>query len=178
MLNPNPKLKGSPNWYTLFYLIANYKPAVLATAIENSGVYVIDSVGRLNQAAMGTSTDPYSAAYAIKLLACAYAELEEAPHLLSWRSERYDIEEHPLERFGWPLSDLPNFSAYEQDPYNLMGMPDWPPRSVRNMDRLIENAGGTVTGLADKLAISVSAITKVIRKLEAAENTRCAHRKK
>ena len=95
-------------WYSLELLLDYYSVALLATAIEMSGVFVIDEFGRKVIASGSSSEDRRSAQYALLLLADRYAELENPGPDYSWRAERWESEPHPLCFFGWPVEEFPD----------------------------------------------------------------------
>ena len=97
------------DFHSLLRLISRWTVAVLVTEIERNGVMVDDGYGRLQQANDGDESDPRSRECALKLLRDCYAEEQDPGPERSWLSERWDVEMHPLERFGWPRRSLPKF---------------------------------------------------------------------
>jgi len=110
-----PKRKGSVelNFHSLLRLIDRWTVAVLVTEIQRNGVMVDDGYGRLQQANDGDESDPRSRKFALKLLHDCYAEEQDPGPERSWLSERWDVETHPLETFGWPRRLLPKFGEID-----------------------------------------------------------------
>jgi hypothetical protein len=100
-------------WFSLNCLLELYEPGALATTIEGLGVMVIDRYGRRAQADPA-GQDDYSRCKALDLLAERQAEIENpGPDFPSWESDRYEVEPHPLDRFGWTADNLPSFEKVE-----------------------------------------------------------------
>ena len=97
-------------WHSLRSLLENHSPADIATAIEKYGVCVYDRFNRVVTAS-NEIADEYSQANALNLVADWQAELNDPGPSYSWDHQRYDIETHPTERFGWPDNKLPNFNV-------------------------------------------------------------------
>ena len=97
-------------WHSLRSLLEKYSPADIATAIEKYGVCVYDRFNRVVTAS-NEIADEYSQANALNLVADWQAELNDPGPSYSWDHQRYDIETHPTERFGWPDNKLPNFNV-------------------------------------------------------------------
>jgi hypothetical protein len=95
-----------PKWYSLHNLLEQYSTAILATAIEQSGVFVYD---RFNRVVMASSTDvdDFSQYKALALLADWQAELNNPGPTNSWDHEKFELEAHPTQNFGWPEGKLP-----------------------------------------------------------------------
>ena len=107
-------------WRSLRELLENHSPAVLATAIERHGVFVYDRYNRIVKTSP-ESDDEYSQAKALDLIASWQAELNDPGPIYSWDHEKFEFEDHPTQRFGWPEGQLPNFSAQAKtvNPQNL-----------------------------------------------------------
>lgn len=104
-------LQPASGWTSLLLCVETYKAKVLATAIEKYELFVYDRFNRYVVANDGPSSDLDSKNYALELIA-AVAEEERNPlPFPSWEHERWDIEEHPLQRFGWPKGSLPDLDA-------------------------------------------------------------------
>ena len=103
--------KPANGWFSFQLLLDHYSPAALMTALENSGVFVLDSTGRFVLAADGDPNSSYSKQYAVKLLEAHYAELQNPGPEYSWQTERWDTEPHPTYFFGWPREYLPVLPA-------------------------------------------------------------------
>jgi len=109
LAKPNRQGGVELDFHSLLRLISRWTVAVLVTEIERNGVMVDDGYGRLQQANDGDVSDPRSREFALRLLRDCYAEEQDPGPERSWLSERWDVETHPLERFGWPLRSLPKF---------------------------------------------------------------------
>ena len=104
-------LKPVSGWYSLWLVLQTYPPKVLAKAIEQHGLFVFDRFDRQIQATDGPNIDSNSLNCALDLLAQAAAvERDPAPTTI-WDSDRWEVEQHPLERFGWPEEKLPDLEA-------------------------------------------------------------------
>ena len=95
-------------WHSLRSLLEKHSPAVIATAIEKYGVYVYDRFSRVVTASNEIAGE-YSQATALNLVADWQAELNDPGPSYSWNHQRYDLEAHPTERFGWTDNKLPKF---------------------------------------------------------------------
>lgn len=98
-------------WYSLLLLIDCYPTSLLASAIEQIGIYVIDQFGRRVSASDDDSSHVCSKSFALNLLSHVYVEQQNPSEHSSWHAERWDTEPHPLSLFGWPMADLPDFQA-------------------------------------------------------------------
>lgn len=99
-----------PNeWRALRKLLEKHSPADVATAIERHGVFVSDRYGRIVKAST-ESKDDYSQAKALDLIADWQAELNDPGPTYSWDHPRFELEDHPTQRFGWHEESLPNLS--------------------------------------------------------------------
>jgi hypothetical protein len=110
---PNRKGSVELDFHSLLRLVSRWTVAVLVTEIERNGVMVGDGYGRLQQANDGDESDPRSRKFALKLLYDRYAEEQDPGPENSWDSERWDVETHPLETFGWPRRSLPKFGEID-----------------------------------------------------------------
>jgi hypothetical protein len=97
-------------WHSLRSLLEKHSPADIATAIEKYGVYVYDRFNRVVTASDEIAGE-YSQAIALNLVANWHAELNDPGPKYSWDHQRYELETHPTERFGWPDNKLPNFNV-------------------------------------------------------------------
>ena len=95
---PNPV---DEKWHSLLSLLEKYSPALLASAIELQGIWVFDRYSRVVKAS-AESQDEYSQTAALDLVANWAAELNEPGPKYSWDHERYEVEPHPTQKFGWP----------------------------------------------------------------------------
>lgn len=109
-----PDMAKEKKWYLLAEALEVHSPAVVATAIENVGIWVIDNVGRKVNAVDGDVDDIYSRQYALELVADRYGELQNPGPEYSWESERWDVETHPTYTFGWPVEEVPSFKGVDE----------------------------------------------------------------
>lgn len=98
-------------WCSLRTILVTHSPADIATAIEQYGIWFIDRYNRRVKASIEPN-EANSQDKALDLVAEWQAELNDPGPTYSWNHQRFELEEHPAERFGWPQSDLPNFSAH------------------------------------------------------------------
>ena len=87
-------------------LLEKYSPALLASVIESQGIWVFDRYSRIVEASV-ESQDEYSQTAALDLVANWAAELNEPGPKYSWDHEKYEIEPHPTQKFGWPGRLIP-----------------------------------------------------------------------
>ena len=99
-INPTAK------WHSLRNLLEQYSTAILATAIEQHGVFVYDSFNRVVRAS-NAGSDDFSQYKALALLADWQAELNDPEPTYSWDHEKFELEVHPTQHFGWPEDQLP-----------------------------------------------------------------------
>lgn len=104
-------LQPATGWISLLICVRTYKAKVLATAVESQGIFVIDRFNRRVPATAGPSSDFFSKNRALDLIALVAKEERDPGPILSWDHERWEFEEHPLQRFGWPMGSLPDLEA-------------------------------------------------------------------
>lgn len=122
-------LQPASGWVSLLLCVETYKANVLATAIENYGIFVCDQFNRRVIANEGPSTDLDSKKYALHLIA-SVAEEERNPNPSpSWEHERWDFEDHPLQRFGWPEGSVPDLESLKRQ--GVVQAPEMVPWSQR-----------------------------------------------
>ena len=112
MLNTLMIIETNPvdeKWHSLRSLLEEYSPSLLASAIEKNGIWVIDRYNRKVKASVG-ATDNYSQSKALDLVADWAAELSDPSPTYSWNHERFELEPHPTQRFGWLGTTLPSFT--------------------------------------------------------------------
>lgn len=98
-------------WTSLLSCVRSHKANVLATAIESNGIFVYDRFNRRSVATDGPNSDQYSINYALDLIESVAEEERNPGPIPSWDHERWELEDHPLEMFGWPAESLPDFVA-------------------------------------------------------------------
>lgn len=100
----------SAPWCSLRTVLDAHTPANIATAIEQHGIWVYDRFNRRVKASPLPS-DEFSQARALDLIGEWQAELNDPGPTYSWDHPRFELEVHPTQRFGWPESELPNFTG-------------------------------------------------------------------
>lgn len=99
---PQPVPKESyEDWISIEHVLSKYTVPVVAEAIDRCDVQAIDATGRRILATDGDENDIYSKAFAKKHLASRTGE--------SISEEYCDVENNPLETFGWTKNCLPDF---------------------------------------------------------------------
>ena len=156
-------IRAIRGWFSLNQLLKLYEPAELATIVEGFGVMVFDRYGRRAQAD-SAGQDDYSRCKALDLLADRQAEIENpGPDFPSWESGRYELEPHPLDRFGWATDALPSFE--EEPSSNVSGSEViWTQRPLEEFDREIRQAG-SLEKAAELHGRSRQRYTEIYRKL-------------
>jgi hypothetical protein len=135
-------LKPASGWYSLWLVLQTYRPKVLAEAIEQHGLFVFDRFDRQIPATNGPNIDSDSLNWALDLLAeVAAVERDPAPTTL-WDSDRWEIEQHPLERFGWPEEKLPDLEAIKNAAGNQQSkVIPWTQRSKQEFEEELKAIG-------------------------------------
>ncbi len=95
-------------WNSLAGLTEEYSIADLVTAIEREGLYVRDAFGRI-VIADTQSTDDRSQKKALEHLAEVYSAQQNPGPDSHLESEFDRSDENPLNNFGWPESNFPEF---------------------------------------------------------------------
>ena len=104
-------LRPASDWISLLLCVRTYKANVLATAIERDGIFVYDRFNRRVAANDGSSSDSNSKNHALDLIASVAEEERDPGPIYSWDHERWEFDDHPLQRFGWPEGSLPDLEA-------------------------------------------------------------------
>jgi len=120
--------KEKKSWYPLAEMLELHSPAAVATAIEESGILVVNRYGGKATAEDSSKDDIYSKQYALELVAERFGELENPGPEKSWEAERWETEQHPTYRFGWYEGALPNFE--EEGAVDPVVQVDWAKRSA------------------------------------------------
>jgi hypothetical protein len=166
---PNRKGSVELDFHSLLRLIGHWTVAVLVTEIQRNGVMVDDGYGRLQQANDGDESDPRSRKFALKLLHDCYAEEQDPGPERSWLSERWDVETHPLETFGWPRRLLPKFGEIDiekvvlgiEAPVPEMARSNEPPNSSDDWKALSSTASSPLTKSANSKRDYAAEVVKV-----------------
>jgi len=109
MNHPQINLPRS-EWHSLRSLLDRFPTAILATAIEQHGVFVRDRFGRVVKASI-EGDDDFSQGRALCLLADWQAELSDPGPIYSWEHEKFEFDSHPTQNFGWPEEALPSLDG-------------------------------------------------------------------
>lgn len=102
-------------WLSLHDLLSNNKYDIsvgaLASSIEKEGIQTWDRFGR-RISANGESPESLRVKeHALDLLAQHYSNLDS----LEYEKNFWRNDDHPLELFGWPGDEAPDFSGYESE---------------------------------------------------------------
>jgi hypothetical protein len=184
---PNRKGSVELDFHSLLRLIGHWTVAVLVTEIQRNGVMVDDGYGRLQQANDGDESDPRSRKFALKLLHDCYAEEQDPGPERSWLSERWDVETHPLETFGWPRRLLPKFGEIDiekvvlgiEKPVPEMARSNEPANSSDDWKALSSTATSPLTKSANSkrdYADEVAKIWQAVKILRSSEGERVTER--
>ena len=135
-------LRPTSGWISLLICVESYKASVLATAIEQHGIFVNDRFNRRVEATDGPSSDLDSKNHALHLIASVAEEERNPAPNPSWEHERWEFEDHPLQRFGWPEGSLPDLEAIKNFGNGNLNTPvDWTQRTKQEFEDEIKRAG-------------------------------------
>jgi len=111
-VEPKPAPKESyEDWISIEHLLHRYTIPVMAEAVDRSNVQCLDATGRRILATDGDENDIYSKAFAKKHLAIRISVDGSSSAQIDIYEERLAIEGSPLEKFGWPKDNLPDFKS-------------------------------------------------------------------
>ena len=120
-------------WLSLHYLLSGkhqISPGVLASSIEKEGIQTYDRFGR-RISANGESPESLRVKeHALDLLAQHYGNLDS----LEYEENFWRYDDHPLELFGWPEDEAPDFSGYESESVPQAVMASHPMEKVPRID--------------------------------------------
>ena len=135
-------LQPASGWLSLLICARTYKAKVLATAVESHGIFVIDRYNRCVAATEGPSSDLNSKNYALDLIASVAEEERDPGPINSLDHERWDFEDHPLQRFGWPTGSLPDLEAIKNSgTFNAAVAVKWTQRTKAEFEDEKKKAG-------------------------------------
>lgn len=135
-------LQPASGWVSLLVCVETYKSNVLATAIEQYGIFVYDRFNRRVVAIDGPSSDPNSKNYALDLIASVAEEERNPGPINSWDHACWEFEEHPLQRFGWPVGSLPDLEAVKNyGTVNVASAIKWTQRTKAEFEDEKKKAG-------------------------------------
>lgn len=131
---------GSP-WVSLEHLLWEYSIPVLAEAAEHHLLQTIDSTGRRILATESGQHDQKSKLFALAHLEKRYAMESDPGPEDDLYFEMIEIQGSPLDFFGWPEDQLPNFDEIQphfQDPYAQKA---WTKRTLKDFENELKQAG-------------------------------------
>lgn len=136
-------LKPASGWYSVWLLLQTYRAKVLATAIEHHGLLVLDRFDRPVSALNKSDLHDESISHALNLLEAIASEERDPGPTSSLNHERWEIDNHPLERFGWTRTDLPDFEKIANAGNGKLSMPvPWSQRTAREFQEEVQRLGG------------------------------------
>ena len=165
-------LRPASGWISLLLCVETYKAKVLASAIEQHGIFVYDRFNRRVVANDGPSSDSHSKNYALDLLASVAEEERNPGPIPSWEHERWELEEHPLQSFGWPKESLPELEAIKNCSTGNVVVPiEWTQRTKSEFEAEKIKAGSF--DAAGKLhGVSRTRYTKIYKKITGATKSK------
>ena len=120
-------------WLSLHDLLCGkhqLSAGVLASSIEKEGIQTYDRFGR-RISANGESPESLRVKeHALDLLAQHYGTLDS----LEYEKNFWRYDDHPLELFGWPEDEAPDFSGYESESVPQAVMASHPMEKVPRID--------------------------------------------
>lgn len=136
-------LKPASGWYSLWLLLQTYRAKVLATAIEHHGLLVLDRFDRPVSTSDKPDLPDASISHALNLLAAIASEERDPGPTSSLNDERWEIDNHPLERFGWTRTDLPDFEKIANAGHGKLSVPvPWSQRTAQEFQEEVQRLGG------------------------------------
>jgi hypothetical protein len=158
-------LRPASGWISLLLCVRTYKAKVLASAIESFGILVYDRFDRQSVATDGPSSDKFSKSYALDLLAGVAAEERDPGPIPSWEHERWEVEDHPLQRFGWRSESLPDFESIKNFSNGNVGVAvPWTQRSKSEFE-VEKNKAGSFEAAGKLHAVSRTRYTKIYKQV-------------
>ena len=128
-------------WISIERLLDDYSIPVLADAAENHKLQTINALGQRILATDGHVDDKKSKAYALEHLASRYAMQQDPGPDDYLVDERLEIEGSPLDLFGWPEDQLPNFNDIQPHFQNPQAQKSWTQRSLKEFEEELRQAG-------------------------------------
>ena len=165
-------LRPASGWISLLLCVETYKANVLATAIEQYGLFVYDRFNRRIAATEGPSSDIYTKNYALDLIASAAEEERNPGPKPSWDHERWEFEDHPLQRFGWPNETLPDLEAIKNYITGNVAVPmEWTQRTKSEFEAEKIKAG-SFEAAGELHGVSRTRYTKIYKKVTGATKSK------
>ena len=128
-------------WISIERLLDDYSIPVLADAAKNHKLQTINALGQRILATDGHVDDKKSKAYALEHLASRYAMQQDPGPDDYLFDERLEIEGSPLDLFGWPEDQLPNFNDTQPHFQNPQAQKSWTQRSLKEFEEELRQAG-------------------------------------
>jgi hypothetical protein len=128
-------------WVSIERLLNDYSVPVLADAAKNHKLQTINALGQRILATDGDVDDNKSKAYALEHLASRYAMQQDPGPDDYLFNERLEIEGSPLDLFGWPEDQLPNFNNIQPHFQNPQAQKSWTQRSLKEFEEELRQAG-------------------------------------
>jgi hypothetical protein len=128
-------------WISIERLLNDYPIPILAEVARNHKLQTKDSVGCRILATDGDTDDQKSKAYALKHLAARYAMQQDPGPDEDLFDERLEIEGSPLDLFGWPEDQLPNFNDIQPHFQNPQAKKSWTQRTLKEFEEELKKAG-------------------------------------
>ena len=129
------------HWISIERLLNDYSVPVLADAAKNHKLQTINALGQRILATDGDIDDKKSKAYALEHLASRYAMQQDPGPDDYLVDERLEIEGSPLDLFGWPEDQLPNFNDIRPHFQNPQAQKSWTQRSLKEFEEELRQAG-------------------------------------
>jgi hypothetical protein len=152
-------------WISIERLLRDYSIPILAEAVDKFNVQTLDKVGRRMLAENGDKDNIYSKDFAMDQLAQRRAfELDPLTEDEQyWHQERIQTHGSPLDLFGWPKDQLPDFTKIQPD-YKPDADPEWwSKRSPEEFKREYVMVGKNLTKAAELHGVSRQRYTEVIK---------------
>ncbi len=138
---PTPIKEVGAHWISLERLLQSQPIPVLADAAKNHKLQTINSMGQRILATDGDVDDQKSKAFALEHLAGRYAMQQDPGPDDYLIDERLEIEGSPLDLFGWPEDQLPNFNDIQPHFQNPQAQKSWTQRSLKEFEDELKKAG-------------------------------------
>ena len=152
-------------WISIERLLGTYAIPVIAEAVDKFNVQTIDNTGRRILATEGTESDNHSKAFAKSQLAIRRAfELDPLTEDEQyWFDEKIQTHGSPLDLFGWPKDQLPDFKKIQPHYEPHCDSESWSNRSPEEFKREFLSVGKNFTKAAELHGVSRQRYTEVIK---------------
>ena len=150
-------------WISIEQLLFEYSIPVLAEAVEKLNVQTHDSTGRRILATDGDKNDLHSKAFALRHLSIRHSMLEDPGPDDYLLDEKLEIEGSPLDSFGWPMSEFPDFTKLQPHYQPDDSLMHWTKRSPAEFEKEFISAGKNFTKAGELHGISRQRYAEVIK---------------